>query len=72
MKLFHYLNYGLAIVLMFVGVKMLLSIHYEIATWVALVVIAGVLAVSVVASVLRPEKEVGKGEESARLPAPPD
>jgi len=54
MKLFHYLNYGLAIVLMFVGVKMLLSIHYEIATWVALVVIAGVLAVSVVASVLRP------------------
>jgi len=72
MKLFHYLNYGLAIVLMFVGVKMLLSIHYEIATWVALVVIAGVLAVSVVASVLRPEKEVGKGEESARLPAPRD
>ncbi|HKD13199.1 MAG TPA: TerC family protein [Candidatus Angelobacter sp.] len=72
MKLFHYLNYGLAIVLMFVGVKMLLSIHYEIATWVALVVIAGVLAVSVVASVLRPEKEIGKGEESARLPAPPD
>src|SRR5215471_2411979 len=72
MKLFHYLNYGLAIVLMFVGVKMLLSIHYEIATWVALVVIAGVLAISVVASVLRPEKEVGKGEESARLPAPRD
>src|SRR5215471_7748085 len=64
MKLFHYLNYGLAIVLMFVGVKMLLSIHYEIATWVALVVIAGVLAVSVVASVLRQEKEVGKGQES--------
>src|SRR5215470_3355620 len=72
MKLFHYLNYGLAIVLMFVGVKMLLSIHCEITTWVALVVIAGVLAVSVVASVLRPEKEVGKGEESARLPAPRD
>jgi len=64
MRLFHYLNYGLAIVLMFVGVKMLLSIHYAIATWVALLVIAGVLAVSIVASVLRPEKKVGKGQES--------
>src|SRR5215467_848203 len=64
MKLFHYLNYGLAIVLIFVGVKMLLSIHYAIATWVALLVIAGVLAVSIVASVLRPEKKVGKGQES--------
>jgi len=61
MKLFHYLNYGLAVVLMFIGVKMLLSARYEIATWVALVVIAGVLATSVVASVLRPEKKLSTG-----------
>jgi tellurite resistance protein TerC len=57
MKLFHYLNYGLAVVLMFIGVKMLLSFRYNIPTWVALTVIAGVLGLSVLASVLFPKKE---------------
>ena len=52
MKLFHYLNYGLAIVLMFIGAKMLISMKYELPTWIALVVIAVVLAVSVLASVI--------------------
>jgi tellurite resistance protein TerC len=56
MKLFHYLNYGLAVVLMFIGVKMLVSIRYSIPTWVALIVIAGVLGASVLASVLFPKK----------------
>src|SRR6266404_1442669 len=44
MKLFHHLHYGLAVVLMFIGAKMVASIRYEIPTWVALTVIAGVLA----------------------------
>jgi tellurite resistance protein TerC len=57
MKLFHYLNYGLAVVLMFIGLKMLISIRYNIPTWVALIVIAGVLGLSVLASVLFPKKE---------------
>ncbi|HEY6308416.1 MAG TPA: TerC family protein [Candidatus Angelobacter sp.] len=57
MKLFHYLNYGLAVVLMFIGAKMLLSIRYNIPTWVALTVIAGVLGLSVLASVIFPKKE---------------
>jgi tellurite resistance protein TerC len=57
MKLFHYLNYGLAVVLMFIGVKMLVSIRYNIPTWVALIVIAGVLGASVLASVLFPKKQ---------------
>jgi tellurite resistance protein TerC len=56
MKLFHYLNYGLAVVLMFIGMKMLISIRYNIPTWVALIVIAGVLGASVLASVLFPKK----------------
>jgi tellurite resistance protein TerC len=56
MKLFHYLNYGLAVVLMFIGMKMLVSIRYNIPTWVALIVIAGVLGASVLASVLFPKK----------------
>jgi tellurite resistance protein TerC len=58
MKLFHYLNYGLAVVLIFIGAKMLLSMKYAIPTWVTLVVIAAVLASSVVASVLFPKKAV--------------
>jgi tellurite resistance protein TerC len=57
MKLFHRLNYGLAIVLMFIGAKMLLVIKYELPTWIVLIVIALVLAGSVLASILFPEKE---------------
>jgi tellurite resistance protein TerC len=59
MKVFHYLNYGLAVVLMFIGLKMLLAIRYNIPTWVALCVIAGVLAVSVLASVAFPKETPG-------------
>jgi tellurite resistance protein TerC len=57
MKLFHHLNYGLALVLMFIGVKMLVAIKYELPTWIVLVVIAVVLAGSVLASVLFPKKK---------------
>ncbi len=57
MKLFHYLNYGLAVVLMFIGAKMLISARYQIPTWVALAVIAVVLACSVLASVLFPKEK---------------
>jgi tellurite resistance protein TerC len=57
MKLFHYLNYGIAVVLMFIGIKMLVSIRYDIPTWAALAVIGGVLGVSVLASVLFPKSE---------------
>jgi tellurite resistance protein TerC len=54
-KLFKYLNYGLAVVLMFIGVKMLVAVKYQIPTWVALLVIAAVLGLSIVASVLKPK-----------------
>jgi tellurite resistance protein TerC len=54
MKLFHYLNYGLSVVLMFIGAKMLLPERYHVPTWVALAVVAGVLGLSVLASVLFP------------------
>jgi tellurite resistance protein TerC len=57
MKLFHYLNYGLAVILMFIGVKMLLSAKYEVPIWAALCVIAGLLATSVIASILLPNKK---------------
>src|SRR5215813_14413448 len=56
MGLFQYLYYGLSCVLIFVGLKMLLSNVYKMPTWVALVVVAGVLGTSVLASVLAPKK----------------
>lgn len=57
MRLFHYLNYGLAFILVFVGIKMILSDIFKIPVIVALGVISGVLVVSVVASVLFPIHE---------------
>jgi tellurite resistance protein TerC len=56
MEAFHYLHYGLSAILMFIGVKMLLSAHYPIPTEIALAVVAGVLALSIVASILYPPK----------------
>ena len=69
MELFHYLSYGLSAILVFVGAKMLLSnhlfvhgvsLHYEIPTHVALPVIGGLLALSVAASLLFPEKKAAE------------
>ena len=57
MDKFHYLKVGLGVVLAFVGVKMLLAHSpYKLDTLVSLGVIVTVLAVSVVASWLRPKR----------------
>lgn len=58
MNLFHYLKIGLAVVLTFVGAKMLLTDLYPIPIGVALGIIAGVIAVAILASILRPRKEL--------------
>lgn len=69
MDKFHYLKIGLGVVLSFVGVKMLLAHSpYKIDTLVSLGVIIGVLALSVVASWLRPRRS---GASSARAGNPP-
>ena len=54
MQLFHYLHYGLSAILVFVGAKMLLADVYKLPVGVALGVIAGILLISVIASVMRP------------------
>jgi tellurite resistance protein TerC len=54
---FHLLKLGIAAVLTFVGVKMLLSAKVEIPIHLSLLVIVGVLAVSVIASVVFPREE---------------
>ncbi len=56
MEMFRYLHYGLSLVLVFVGAKMLLSHYFEIPTHIALAAVAGVLALSVIASVAHPRQ----------------
>ena len=57
MKLFHYLQYGLAAILSFVGIKMLITDFYKIHVSVSLVIIAIILALSIIASLLWPDKQ---------------
>jgi tellurite resistance protein TerC len=57
MEMFYYLHYGLSLVLIFIGAKMLLSNYYPIPTEWALAVVAGLLAISVGASLLVPAKK---------------
>lgn len=53
--LFSKLQYGLAIILSFIGIKMIISPFYHIDSVYSLMVIAGVLIISVIVSVLMPE-----------------
>jgi tellurite resistance protein TerC len=57
MQLFHYLKYALAIILGFIGVKMLLHEIYKIPIEIALGVVFGLLAIAVAASLLFPQKD---------------
>jgi tellurite resistance protein TerC len=52
MEVFEYLHYGISCVLVFVGIKMLLSRYYPIRTDVSLTVIAAILLVTIIASAL--------------------
>ena len=57
MNTFYYLKYGLSLVLIFVGVKMLLADLYHIPIGTSLGVISGLLAVSVIASIVRTRRK---------------
>jgi tellurite resistance protein TerC len=59
---FHYLATGLAVILLFIGAKMVLTSLIKVPPLVSLAVIASVLTISVLASLLRP----------ARAPDAPD
>lgn len=60
MNLFHHLHYGLAAILIFVGIKMLVSEFYKVPVGMALCVIGSILVLSIVASLVWPEKAEGK------------
>lgn len=57
MRLFHYLHYGLSLILVFVGIKMLTEDFWHIPTPYALGFVAASLIVSVVASILFPQED---------------
>lgn len=55
MQLFRYLNIGLAVILVFVGLKMLASHYIDVSIQLSLGIIGTVLAASILASVLIPQ-----------------
>jgi tellurite resistance protein TerC len=64
MDKFHYLKIGLGVILSFVGVKMMLThTAYKIDTLVSLGVVVAILAISIIASRVRPKRPL-------RLPGP--
>jgi len=71
MGLFRYLKVGLCFVLTFVGVKMLISDFYKIPITVSLGIVAGILAASIVASLVFPAADHPAEGEHADEPAAP-
>jgi tellurite resistance protein TerC len=57
MEMFHYLRVGLSFVLCFVGAKMLMIDFYKIPIGASLGVVAGILILSILASMLKQRKE---------------
>ncbi len=60
MDLFHYLHYGLSVVLIFIGLKMLGSHYVNIPTGWALTIVLLVLGASIVASLLNPHEKTSE------------
>lgn len=63
--MFSKLPYGLSIILTFIGVKMIIAPWFHISSPVSLGIVGGVLVLSVVISIMFPEK---KSEEIADIP----
>jgi tellurite resistance protein TerC len=57
MYMFSKLKYGLAFILTFIGIKMIVAPFYHIETFYSLMVVGSVLILSVVASLLFPDKD---------------
>ncbi len=57
MNLFHYLKYGLAVILSFIGVKILIHHWFEISDMASLVVVGALLFLSVILSLIFPLKQ---------------
>jgi tellurite resistance protein TerC len=70
MRMFHLLHYGLSLLLVFIGVKMLLAhTAFKIPTLVSLGVVAGILVLSVVASLVFPPRRDEEAHGTTGSPA---
>lgn len=67
---FHYLKYGLALVLVVIGAKMLIADIYHLPTWLALAITGILIGGSVVVSLLRPSETVSHGWVPGSSPKP--
>lgn len=65
--LFSKLKYGLAVILTFIGVKMVIAPLFHIESLISLIIVGSVLVLSIVISLLFPEKpDEEEGEEAAK------
>jgi tellurite resistance protein TerC len=55
--LFRFLSYALSAVLVFIGAKMLIAHYYEISTGASLGIVLGTICLSILASLVIPEKK---------------
>jgi tellurite resistance protein TerC len=77
---FTYLQQGLAVILAFVGVKMIIAEWYHIPTWLSLLVIAIVLTAAIAFSLKsergldeqRPDWDKVQQDQRVEVPPPPD
>ena len=69
MRLFHHLHYGLSLILVLIGIKMLIASFIHVPTVIALGAILFILAASVIASIIWPSRlgECKNGGASASL-----
>ena len=69
MRLFHHLHYGLSVILVFVGAKMMLSDFYKIPIGISLGVVGLIILASIAASLIWPRNELkptGQSETSIK------
>jgi tellurite resistance protein TerC len=59
LRYLHYLKYGLSLILIFVGAKMLAARHFHVPVEASLGVVAGILLLAIVASMIRTRLRAG-------------
>jgi tellurite resistance protein TerC len=61
---FIYLKTGLAIILAFVGTKMIVADHFPIPNWISLVVIIIILAITITVSMLATRRQARNADQN--------
>lgn len=56
MELFHHLHYGLSVILVYIGIKMLLADVIHIPIWITLGILGLILTISIISSLCYPKK----------------